>query len=98
MPNSITPLFTPTTLSFDSNDVSENKAGFTIYPNPVIDVLNVKISSENATYSIINLLGQTILKGNVTQQGIDVSNLNNGIYIIDITDGEEINSQKFIKK
>lgn len=96
-PNSIMPLGAPNSLTIDSID--EIDGDFMIYPNPVTDgMLNVKVPSEKASYSIINLLGQTVLKGEVSQQAINVSSLNSGVYIIEVNDGEEINSQKFIKK
>ena len=96
-PNSINQLSTPNSLSI--NNVDEIDGDFMIYPNPVTDgMLNVRVPSEKASYSIINLLGQTVLKGDVSQQAINVSSLNAGVYIIEINDGEEVNNQKFIKK
>jgi bacillolysin len=96
-PNSINQLSTPNSLSI--NNVDEIDGDFMIYPNPVTDgMLNVRVPSEKASYSIINLLGQTVLKGEVSQQAINVSSLNAGVYIIEINDGEEVNNQKFIKK
>jgi bacillolysin len=96
-PNSINQLSTPNPLSI--NNVDEIDGDFMIYPNPVTDgMLNVRVPSETASYSIINLLGQTVLKGEVSQQAINVSSLNAGVYIIEVNDGEEVNNQKFIKK
>ncbi|MFT7250773.1 MAG: hypothetical protein ACI9FW_000488, partial [Flavobacterium sp.] len=96
-PNSINQLSTPNSLSI--NNVDEIDGDFMIYPNPVTDgMLNVRVPSEKVSYSIINLLGQTVLKGDVSQQAINVSSLNAGVYIIEINDGEEVNNLKFIKK
>ena len=96
-PNSIMQLGTPNSLTIESID--EIDGDFMIYPNPVSDgMLNVRVPSEKASYSIINLLGQTVLKGEVSQQAINVSSLNAGVYIIEVNDGEEVNNQKFIKK
>jgi bacillolysin len=97
-PNSIIPLGgAPNSLTIDS--VDEIDGDFMIYPNPVTDgMLTVRVPAENAAYSIINILGQTVLKGEVSKQAINVSSLNPGVYIIEVNDGEEINNQKFIKK
>lgn len=96
-PNTINELFTPNTLTL--TNVDEIDGDFMIYPNPVTDgMLNVRIPSEKGTYSIINLLGQTVLNGEISQQAINVSSLNAGVYSIEVNDGEEVNNQKFIKK
>jgi len=59
-----------------------------IYPNPTNNVLNVKLSVNSAVknYFIVNLLGQTILQGNLenTFNRIDISKLKKGIYFIQI--------------
>ena len=53
------------------------------YPNPAGDVLFVKTS--NVTdYRIVNLLGQTIMSGTVSNSAIDISALSNGIYLLRI--------------
>ena len=72
---------------------------FTIYPNPVKDDnLNIKMNYiTDATFKISNILGQTLNSGKVNGP-INVSNLKTGIYIIDINDGDEVMSKKFIKQ
>jgi len=74
---------------------------FLVYPNPVNDSnLFVKLSDGalNGTYSVMNMTGQTILKGIISDQGINVSSLKNGFYFIMVNDGEELMTKKFIKK
>ena len=61
---------------------------FNVYPNPTDGVLFVETrratSLPDQTYRITNLMGQTILSGNVTAetQQIDVSALSQGMYFI----------------
>ncbi len=65
--------------------VNKNKLdNFNIYPNPSKDIININISNNNETYTIKNLLGVTVLEGELTEGNntVDVSSLNNGNYII----------------
>jgi bacillolysin len=77
-----------------SNDVLD----FNIYPNPTENRLNVSLSDENATYEIINYLGQEVKKGKLSQDGIDVIGLNSGIYFLKVNSNQKSVSKKFIKK
>ncbi|MCS3530627.1 GEVED domain-containing protein [Chryseobacterium sp. JUb7] len=70
-----------------------------IYPNPVSSVLYVKNISPRANYKIYNSAGQLVSNGIILNNKIDVHALINGVYVIDIQDGEEITVQKkFIKE
>lgn len=73
------------------------------YPSPVKDELNVflySIDNKNADWTISNLIGQDLLKGQFignTTKVIDMSNLPVGVYILRLTCGDEVISQKIIK-
>ncbi|MBW2937186.1 M4 family metallopeptidase [Aureisphaera sp. CAU 1614] len=71
-----------------------------LYPNPTTTFLNVRLleSIDNTTFKIVNTLGQEVMSGLLTQQPLNVGRLKSGIYIIEINDGEEIISQRFIKE
>jgi chitodextrinase len=69
-----------------------------IYPNPTTSLLNINSISNNATYKVHSLLGQTVLSGKIANNSIDVSRLNAGNYIIEITDNEKTISKQFIKQ
>ncbi|WP_420573229.1 endonuclease [Kordia sp.] len=72
---------------------------FTVYPNPVANQLEVRIfAEENASYQIHSLLGQVVKVGNLQSSTINVSNLKAGMYILQINDGDEILTKKFVKK
>ena len=72
---------------------------FLVYPNPVKgNMLNIKVSeNNNIAYRIINMIGQTIKTGHTPKQ-INVSNLKAGVYFIEVNDGEEVMTKKFIKE
>ncbi|WP_340064321.1 M43 family zinc metalloprotease [Ascidiimonas aurantiaca] len=71
-----------------------------LYPNPVSgDFLNVNLLlNPDTSYRIINLLGQTVKSGKLHEQRINVNELQTGVYIFELNDGEEISTQKFIKQ
>ena len=59
----------------------------TVYPNPTSSVLFVEtrfIASQPTEYRITNLMGQTVLSGNINadNQQINVSSLPQGMYFI----------------
>lgn len=73
-----------------------------LYPNPTNNYLNLKLESniQNASLKIISITGQTIFdKQNIsgTDFNFDVSNLNSGLYIIQISDENKTYHSKFIK-
>ncbi|MDO6596194.1 choice-of-anchor J domain-containing protein [Oceanihabitans sp. 2_MG-2023] len=77
-----------------------NINAFTVYPNPVNDVLNIKTNLTIENVEVYNQLGQrvlTVTKNQISGNSIDMSNLNNGIYIIEIASGDKKESFKIIK-
>ena len=71
---------------------------FSIYPNPAIDLLNVRLTtSSNNTFKIINVLGQIVKTGKLTAKPIRINDLKTGIYMLEISDGKESLLKKFIK-
>jgi hypothetical protein len=62
-----------------------------VYPNPTVDYVNIDGVDVN-NVKIFNLNGQLLI--NTTDKRIDVTGLNNGIYILMINDTV---SKKFVK-
>ncbi len=63
---------------------------FTVYPNPVKDVVNIKSNAQRYEYQMINSLGQIVLEGVLSGENtISVANMEKGIYFLKlIADGE----------
>ena len=75
-------------------------ASLTIYPNPVKNILHVSLNGNRdieTSYSIVNMLGQTVLRGNAVKE-INVESLTQGVYFIEVNAGDEVISKKFIKQ
>ncbi|WP_436517507.1 T9SS type A sorting domain-containing protein [Ekhidna sp. To15] len=66
----------------------DNQSRFDIYPNPASHNLVVKMKGnvQEVNYSISDLLGRVVMKGNFSQSKntINISNLTNGIYLLGI--------------
>lgn len=68
-----------------------------IYPNPAKTELYLNISqTEEIEISVSNLFGQVLINTH-NQNPVDISNLKNGIYVITISQGQNKQTQKFIK-
>ncbi len=78
------------------DDGNSLNADISVYPNPTSDILFVKTDVDLATYSISNLLGQTVLSGDFTS-GINVSDLTIGTYVIALNSEEGSKLIKFVK-
>ncbi len=70
---------------------------FSIYPNPAKNSLNFKGFNENLEVSVFDILGKQVMTTSLSMnQSLDISGLNNGMYILKF---EGINSTfKFIKQ
>lgn len=67
-----------------------------VYPNPVVNELNIAKAGVNAKISIYNALGQKVmeqLSGNINAK-VNVASLTKGIYFVKVNNGESL---KFIK-
>ncbi|WP_299209724.1 M36 family metallopeptidase [uncultured Dokdonia sp.] len=82
------------------NEISENTVfDFSIFPNPVTrGQLNVQVTGADAqTLTIYNMLGQVVRKGAFTET-VDVSNLDAGVYVLEIEVNGNTMIKRFIKK
>ncbi|MEI8047314.1 MAG: T9SS type A sorting domain-containing protein [Bacteroidota bacterium] len=84
-----------------SSGINENPAGkpVNIYPNPVKDILTIQMpeTSDNIKVRLNNLMGQTLLESQ--SNTLNVSNINNGIYLLNIkTRDFELNKKVIISK
>jgi bacillolysin len=80
-----------------NNTVEE--LSFTLFPNPVENVLTVSIiDNRKIDYRIYNMIGQEVKSGKLDQNEITVSNLEGGLYIFEINDGQKTITKKFMKK
>ena len=72
----------------------------TIYPNPVGDILTITSQAQIDQYRIYDVTGSLISEGKLENSPgqIDVSNLNSGMYFIELNSENRSATRKFIKK
>jgi endoglucanase len=78
----------------------ENTSEFTVYPNPVINLLHFPPLSQSGLMQLFDLSGKLIMQENLEpgRKDVDVSNLSNGFYIMKVNVGKEQYIQKVVKK
>ncbi|MEM6684265.1 MAG: S8 family serine peptidase [Bacteroidota bacterium] len=82
-----------------SDDSPTTALDITIYPNPVKGgTLHVTTTQDTATYTILNIVGQQVAKGNIVSGAIDVQKLKAGVYMVQINAGTQTVTKKFIKQ
>ncbi len=74
--------------------------GFKIYPNPARAHLIIEYpsSSGNVFLEVFDLLGQKVIEQKLTEQKIDISSLNKGLYHLVVREGKMVQTKKFIKE
>ncbi|WP_395052006.1 T9SS type A sorting domain-containing protein [Flavobacterium sp.] len=94
---SVTPAVINCPISLAVNQNETNQV-FKLYPNPVIDFLNIENVEKIDQISIVTMLGQEIKIINNPENKIDVSNLEKGVYVLKIKTETGNKVFKFNKK
>ncbi len=82
------------------NEQGENE--ITIYPSPANNFItigkgDIRIDSKKYTISIINILGKTIKTIGSDNLTVDISDLNDGVYLLQLNSNNQVYTKKFIK-
>jgi hypothetical protein len=88
-----------TTLGLESN----KKSNMEVFPNPVQDMVNIKLSPEiRGDYKIFNALGKCVMAGDINggseNYNIDFSAADSGIYFLTVNSSGNAITRKIIKK
>lgn len=85
---------------FDVNIKENNFTSLNIYPNPASDYINISSQNTIENINIYNIDGKKIdnIKTNKTNNIIDISNLQQGIYILETISENQVEKSKFIKQ
>ncbi len=88
-------------VSFVGLDKEEN-AQLSIYPNPVVNVLNIDSELTGVTsYSVYDMEGRVVLRSTVTNGSglsmIDASDLESGTYLLELNSDKESARKVFVK-
>ena len=74
----------------------QNQLDISIYPNPTSDIVYIDGNYTQLKVVIYNVLGKEILNKSITNS-IDISHLDNGVYILQLSDGVKLSTRKIIK-
>ena len=87
---------TATTASVDSHLASS----FSVYPNPAKDVLNISnsIGAEINAVIVTDINGRTVKQANSNVSQINISDLNAGVYFVNINSNEGSLTKKVVKQ
>ena len=79
---------------------NNNALDLIAYPNPSVDFVQVKLASKSdkMTYKIVNTIGRVVQAGRLGSSNINVTNLNTGMYILEVNDGQKVLTTKLLKK
>ncbi|WP_176133035.1 T9SS type A sorting domain-containing protein [Hymenobacter sp. CRA2] len=76
-------------------------AEVTVFPNPMDDVLNVRLASPGADAEVVvsDMMGRVVLRGKLSADGtFNTSSLRSGNYIVTVTNGAEKTNHKVTKR
>lgn len=87
-------------IDFDSHDgtIHTDKHSLSIFPNPCSDYVNINNTKQGSNIQIFNLKGQQLINETAEDQNvrIDISKLQKGIYMLQITDERHVDAQKLL--
>jgi Secretion system C-terminal sorting domain len=70
---------------------------FKVYPNPAFNSLTIDYAldlQKETAYTVVNMLGQTLMQGKLTSPDLDISSLPTGAFVIKVGEGQS----KFFKQ
>ncbi len=84
------------TLTIEENAIE----GFTLYPNPVKDQLQLQAQEAISKVTVYNLLGQKVLtvQPNVLSTAIDMAALKTGMYVLKVQVADKISTYRVLKQ
>ena len=85
--------------SLSTNDLKQ-RYNFSFIPNPTKDFIELSAANPIQGVKIYNLLGQEVLQNayNLRKAQLDVSALNEGVYILKVVINDKIGTYKFMKE
>ena len=74
---------------------------FTVFPNPVVDILSIEGNAPIDNIEVINQLGQSVItfeRSSIINNTINLNKLNTGIYFIRLKSNDTIETLQIIKQ
>lgn len=81
------------------NEVNRIGSDLNCYPNPVHNILNISVTNETIKQvSLVNIIGSVVYSSVNQTSTIDVSGLNDGVYLLQVETASGVLIQKVLKK
>jgi surface protein len=74
----------------------QNQLDISIYPNPSSDTVYIDGNYSQLKVVVYDLLGKQVINKSITNS-IDISQLDKGVYILQLSDGAKLTTQRIIK-
>jgi surface protein len=74
----------------------QTQLDISIYPNPTSDIVYIDGNYTQLKVVIYNILGKEVINKSITNS-IDISQLEKGVYILQLSDGAKLTTQRIIK-
>ena len=74
----------------------QNQLDISIYPNPTSDIVYIDGNYTQLKVVVYDILGKQVMKESITNS-IDISQLEKGVYILQLSDGVKLTTQRIIK-
>jgi surface protein len=74
----------------------QNQLDISIYPNPTSDMVYIDGNYTQLKVVVYDILGKQVMNKSITNS-IDISQLNKGVYILQLSDGAKLTTQRIIK-
>ena len=89
------------TIEYNISNINNYKENITIYPNPTTGLITIEGNHTNSKISILNSLGHQLIdipnrEGQENSRKLDLSDLANGIYFIQIEDNKQIFNYRIV--
>ena len=78
-------------------DDPKNQLDISIYPNPTSGMVHIEGNFTQLKVVVYDLLGKQLINKFITNHVIDLSHLENGIYMLQLSDGVKLSTKKIIK-
>ena len=75
----------------------QTQLDISIYPNPTSDIVYIEGNYSQLKVVVYDILGKQVMKESITNN-IDISQLEKGVYILQLSDGAKLTTQRIIKK
>ena len=74
----------------------QNYLNISIYPNPISDIVYLDGNYSQLKAVVYDILGKQVMNQPITNH-IDISQLDKGVYILKLSDGAKLTTQRILK-